>query len=56
MYEDTRLQLNTENRIIHTKMLRMRDKEGKTYSTEMARLETSKIDNGEELQGYRNAS
>jgi len=29
MYEDTRLQLNTENRIIHMKILRTRDKEGK---------------------------
>jgi len=53
MYEDTRLQINTENRI-HTKI--MRDKEGKTYSTEMARLETSKIDNGEEHRGYRKGS
>lgn len=47
---------NTENRIIHKKILRTRDKEDKTYSTAMARLEISKIDNGEEIQGYRNAS
>ena len=56
MYKDTKLQLNTENRVIHTKILRTCDKEGRIYSIEMARLQTSKIDNGEELQGYRNAS